>query len=220
MKVVALTDIHGDVSRLGSISNEISEADIVLITGDITHFGRADEARKIIETIRTWNDQILAIPGNCDYPEVGSYLTDEKINLDCRTVVFEKITFLGVGGSLPCPGKTPNEYSEREFKLFLQETAQDMEPGIPAALVVHHPPFDTATDLTSNGQHVGSRSFRTFIDEFQPLICFTGHIHESRGMGTVLGTSVVNPGPANSGNFTYARIGEKIEQLEIRSAAY
>ena len=217
MIVVALTDIHGDASRIGRFSNDISDADIVLLSGDLTHFGRRDEARGIIDTIRKWNDRILAVPGNCDYPEVGAYLTDEGINLDRRTVFIENTALIGVGGSLPCPGKTPNEFSEEEFERFLAEAASGLDPTTPSALVVHQPPFDTHADLVSDGRHVGSRSIRSFIDEYHPLICFAGHIHEAQGISTVSGTKVVNPGPAGSGNYTYGRIGDRVEQVEIRS---
>jgi len=72
------------------------------------------------------------------------------------------------------------------------------------------------TDLAFNGQHVGSRSIRFFIEKFHPMICFSGHIHEARGIDSIAGTKVVNPGPFREGGYAYVRISEKVEELEIR----
>jgi Icc-related predicted phosphoesterase len=217
MIVIALTDIHGDTRRLSGISNEIADADIVLLTGDITNFEGRDAAREVIETVGQWNRKILAIPGNCDFTEVGDYLSEEGLNLDRRSVIVDGIAFLGVGGSLPCPGKTPTEYSEADFGRFLEETDKSVDPDTPRILVVHQPPFDSIADRLPGGMHVGSRSVRSYIENRKPLICFTGHIHEGIGISEISGTKVANPGPAKSGGYTFARLEAGIEELEIRS---
>jgi len=45
--------------------------------------------------------------------------------------------------------------------------------------VSHAPPYSTPLDLTMNGNHVGSKSIRQYIEKYQPRICLHGHIHES-----------------------------------------
>ena len=48
--------------------------------------------------------------------------------------------------------------------------------------VIHAPPFNTKLDITSNKEHVGSKSVRQFIENEQPLLTLHGHIHESPKM--------------------------------------
>ncbi len=216
MILVALSDIHGDIGRLEEAARDLSAADCVLLAGDLTNFGREDEASRIVDAVREYTDRILAVPGNCDYPEVGAYLTREGVNLDRRCVVLDGIAFIGIGGSLPCPGKTPNEHTEEELRGFLEEATSDQSPDTPTVLVAHQSPFNTVADRVRNGDHVGSRSVRTFIAEFQPLVCFTGHIHEGRGVDTIGETKVVNPGPLREGGYGFASVTGQTVTVEIR----
>ena len=217
MIIVALTDIHDDLGRLGVISHDLSAANVVLLVGDLTNFGRQAAAARVVGAVRKYNDRIYAVPGNCDYPEVDAYLTREGINLHRRSIVINEIGFLGVGGSLPCPGKTPNEFSEGDFETFLAEAASGLSRDVPAILVSHQPPRDTVTDLARIGRHVGSESIRSFISKVQPILCFTGHIHEARGMDFIGRTKIVNPGPMWEGGYAYATVRSDVTEVEIRS---
>jgi Icc-related predicted phosphoesterase len=216
MKVVALMDIHGELSCLGGLSAELAEADVVLLAGDITHFGREGEAQQVVDSIRQMNSRILAVSGNCDYPDVEDYLRREGLSIHRRSVVLDGVGFVGVGGSLTCPGRTPNEVSEDDFEQYLAEAVSELPPGIPMILVAHQPPFETVNDVTNIGKHVGSRSVRGFIERHQPLICFTGHIHEGIGVDAIGETKIVNPGPFRNGQYAYAKLGDRVEELDIR----
>jgi Icc-related predicted phosphoesterase len=71
-------------------------------------------------------------------------------------------------------------------------------PGKTVA-VMHSPPFETRCDVLFNGEHIGSRAIRRWIERHQPLLTLHGHIHESaRQSGSFfdrIGTTlVVNPG--------------------------
>lgn len=46
-------------------------------------------------------------------------------------------------------------------------------------LVSHAPPYDTVLDRIHDGTPVGSQALRAWIDERQPLVVLSGHIHES-----------------------------------------
>jgi Icc-related predicted phosphoesterase len=186
MIIVALADIHDNIKRLGSIPHDLSAADVILLAGDVTNFGGRDDASHVVRAIREYNNYLLAVPGNCDYPEVDAYLTSAGINLHRKCITVNQIGFLGVGGSLPGPSKTPNEFTEGQLRTFLQEASANLEPDVPTILVSHQPPYRTVTDLARNGRHVGSQSIRNFITQVQPTICFTGHIHEGR-VSTPLG---------------------------------
>ena len=72
------------------------------------------------------------------------------------------------------------------------------EPGRTIA-VIHCPPYGTRCDVLFNGQHIGSRTLRHWIERHQPLLSLHGHIHESPRMSGAFAdrigkTVVVNPG--------------------------
>ena len=215
MNILVFSDIHGDMEFLSIVENDIRQADIIMLSGDITHFGRERQVKKICDTFTVLNKNLVAIPGNCDYPEVNQYLVKQNMSLDCRFFVQDNIFFMGVGGSLPCPGKTPNEYSEEDFAVMLDETVSANSKGLPIILLMHQPPFNTLTDQLSDGFHLGSHSIRQFVEKYQPLVCFCGHIHESIGIDTIGKTTIVNPGPFNLGRYTNINVQNNAVSAEI-----
>jgi Icc-related predicted phosphoesterase len=65
--------------------------------------------------------------------------------------------------------------------------------------VIHAPPFNTRCDVLFDGQHIGSKAVRRWIERNQPLLTLHGHIHESpklsRSFFDRIGTTtVINPG--------------------------
>ena len=201
MRIIAITDIHGQSEGAARLADVQSTADLLLIGGDVTHFGREDAASDVIARFRPSKGRILAVTGNCDYVEVAQYLTAEGLNIERRSSQVGGINFVGIGGSLPCPGKTPNEYAESELADHLRQAAGELDAGVQIGLVAHQPPLDTKMDQVGDGSHVGSQSVRSFIQQFQPLFCLTGHIHEARGQDSIGDTHIVNPGPFKDGFF-------------------
>ncbi len=218
MKLVALTDIHGKIDGIEQIAETLKAADLILLTGDITNFGwRSRHAARVVEAIKNFNARILAVPGNCDTEVVARYLDTTGINLHGTVQSSGGIDFLGVGGSIPCPGRTPNEYSEDELEQNLHLAARELRDKKDFIMVSHQPPFGTIVDQIGNGKNVGSHAVRRFIEKYQPAVCFTGHIHEGVGRDKIGETQVINPGPFSGGGYTYAEIDEKVKILEIRS---
>ena len=208
VNILALSDIHNSVSSIHSLGSPLEDADLVLLTGDLTHFGGKKEAAVIVDAVRSYNSNVLAVSGNCDQSQVESYLRDEGISLHGDAVVRESTFFVGLGGSLPAPGRTPNELSEEEITRLLkgamnrlESVRKEAEVSQPLILVSHQPPKDTVADRIFTGNHVGSMSVRSFIERWRPLVCFTGHIHEGRGTDAIGHTLVVNPGPAGNNYF-------------------
>ena len=214
MVIITLADIHAHTIAISALGKQLRSADLVLLSGDITHFGHKREMAAMIGLIRSFNPSLFAVSGNCDYPDAGEFLTEENICLNGLSREFQGHAFFGLSGSLPCPGKTPDEYTEEEFEIFLRDLPID--PGLPGIMVSHQPPYGTINDQVSPGVHVGSKSIRKFIEEQQPLVCFTGHIHEGTGIDHIGKTAVVNPGPAGKGSYVLAEISDgKIKRLEV-----
>lgn len=216
MIILALTDIHGSHTEIQRIGDEMESADLVILSGDLTNFGHKRDAERVLHEVMQRARNVLAVPGNCDYPDVAAHLDGLGINLHGAHRVIDDIAFLGLGGSLPAPGMTPFEFSEDELDALLTEAATDLPSSLPLVLVAHQPPYGTESDRIYSGDHVGSISVRTFIETHHPILCLTGHIHEAAGMTSLDRTRIANPGPFGRGGYVCATIGQTVEQLEIR----
>ncbi len=190
MRILAFPDIHGRNDKLEPYLEAIAEADVIILAGDLTN-GSLDEARQVIETIQAHNTNILTIPGNMDTPEIVEFTG--QMNIHRGHKVIDGVAFAGVGGALPFAGDYV--FSDEQLADLLEEAVADVPAEMPMILVCHQPPLHTACDRLPNGAQVGSPAVRAFIEEQQPLICFTGHIHEARGIDTIGQTQIINPGP-------------------------
>ncbi|NLI25563.1 MAG: hypothetical protein GX419_12745 [Bacteroidales bacterium] len=211
--VLHLTDLHGNVIFLSQWEGNPLRPDMVLLTGDITHFGEEPEAKKIVDAVRTMFPHVLALHGNCDKPGVEQFLVSQNISLHRKFRIIQEVTFLGVGGSLPCPGTTPSEYSDNLYKNWLEETYENAGKPKKFVLVTHQPPYGTRTDKAMKLVHTGSQSIREFIELTSPLLCLCGHIHESAGTDRIGNTILVNPGPFKQGHFAYITLND--EQIDV-----
>jgi uncharacterized protein len=213
INILHLTDIHGTEFYFDKIRQEIITSDLIIHSGDITHFGREKEARYIVEIIKAYNKNLYAVPGNCDYPGVEEYLVSENISLHRRVISFKGITLAGLGGSLPCPGTTPFEYSEMEAGGWLAELQVNIGTDTPFVFVSHQPPYGTLNDDVGSGTHVGSHEVEKFVLNSHAIVCTTGHIHEGAGADTLAGCKIVNPGPFREGYYALIHINTKEQQL-------
>ncbi len=217
MRILALADIHGNTGAISSLPAHFAAADVVLLAGDLTHLGGRNAARAVVSAIRAETDAyVLAVPGNCDRPEVAQYLAAEDMLCEQTCRVFNTVAFAGVGGSLPCSGPTPNEKSDTDFWKELGALGGQIPREHPLILLGHQPPFDTAADRILDGRHTGSRSIRRFIEETRPLVYFCGHIHEARGTDLIGATEIVNPGPFRDGFFAFAEISDDWATVTVR----
>jgi Icc-related predicted phosphoesterase len=82
--------------------------------------------------------------------------------------------------------------------------------------MAHNPPFDTQTDCVGFGRSVGSKAVRRFIEKYQPDVCVTGHIHESRAVDRVGKTQIINPGLFGSGGYVVIRLAGSGLEAELR----
>jgi len=197
MRIVAISDIHGHTGGLQALQSELAAADLLIAAGDITHFGGAPEAAEVLDALLALAPRTVAVTGTCDPPAVGAYLEERGVGLDGRLRELDGVAFFGLGGSLPCPGPTPNEYTEEDYERILNGATS----ALPLVLVSHQPPYDTKLDMISTGLHVGSKSVRAFIEERRPAVCICGHIHEAYGVDRLGSTVIVNPGPFQLGGF-------------------
>lgn len=217
MRILHFTDLHSNVNGIGNIEVEISKADLVVLSGDITHFGRKDDAMQVINTFFEINSKIIAVTGNCDYPEVLEYLEEKGINIEEKIKSYMGIDFTGLGGSLYTPFNTPNEYPDDYYEEKLEMIRPKTEKT-PLILVSHQPPKNTKLDKIMLNKYIGSMSVRKFIESSQPLACLCGHIHESKGIDKIGDTQLVNPGPWRAKNYAIIDIEGKSIDIKLRTA--
>ena len=201
MKLLALSDLHGDYSHVESIRDQAGDFDVVIIAGDITNFGPDERA---LELLKMFAEPVLAIPGNCDNPSILKLLDENTINLHNSVHTMEGLTFLGLGGSNPTPFNTPFELSEKKIGDYVGILLSRLNGR--TVLLSHAPPLNT-TDRVQRG-NVGSEALTRFLGRIELIVC--GHIHEARGCVCVKGTQVVNPGAASKGHGALITIKDDI----------
>lgn len=211
MKVLVGTDFHGKESVFEAFAEKTKKnVDIMVICGDITHFGSLQEAQRLLSLLTDLRIPVLFVPGNCDPPSLAGLDMEGVTCIHGRTVSYSDLAFLGVGASPPTPFSTPFELTEDKIMETLVQASSNLPVVRWVVLISHAPPRDTQLDKTSVGLHVGSSSVRTFIEERQPSIVFCGHIHEAKGRDKIGATLIVNPGPARHGDYIIASFNKKI----------
>ena len=218
MKILAISDPHGNYSKIKTMIERAGDFDLVVIVGDITNFG-PDE--KVNELVEMFDKPVLAIPGNCDQRSILNALDSSKAaNLHRKTEQIGEIRFIGLGGSNPTPFNTPFELSEEEIEKALEGmvcSAEKAEDCGTIVLLTHAPPYGARDKLPFG--HVGSKAISKFVDRVDLVVC--GHIHEAKGIEKVGGTVVVNPGEACKGScalITIEKSGSKpigVEFVEV-----
>lgn len=218
MKILAISDPHGDYSKIKKIIEKAGDFDLAVIVGDLTHFGPDEKVKELMEM---FDKPVLAIPGNCDQRSILKALDASKaVNLHGKAEQIGNIRFIGLGGSNPTPFNTPFELSEEEIENALEGlvcSAESAEECGRIVLLTHAPPHGARDELPFG--HVGSKAIQKFLDRVDLIVC--GHIHEAKGIENIGKTTIVNPGEACKGSCALITLEEaenkpiKVEFMEV-----
>lgn len=192
MRLLAFSDLHRDLEGARGLAARSSEADVVIAAGDFASVHEGLE--ETIDALRSISIPTILIPGNNE--------TDEALRSACEgwdaaTVLhgegaeIDGTPFFGLGAGIPI---TPWDWS---FDLD-EDQASERLAGCPegAVLVVHSPPKGHC-DQSSAGDHLGSEAILRAIEEKRPKLAVCGHIHESWGARSEVGsTTIINLGPS------------------------
>lgn len=205
MKIIAFGDVHMAARKCRQIPG-VRDADLLIACGDLTNYGKHQEAKAVLEELLELNANLLALFGNLDNFEINDYLEQLDLNLHGQArLLHGLVCLIGAGGSNPTPFHTPAEFSEKEIADILHRGYQQAteyislaeslhKHKIPIILISHAPPLGTRIDRLPGGRHVGSAAVRAFIETHQPDLCISGHIHEARGEDMIGNTRLLNPG--------------------------
>jgi uncharacterized protein len=216
MKIVSFGDVHMAIGQMSKIAVELASADLIILSGDLTNFGGAADAAQVITAARRYCPQVLALPGNVDRPDVLDFLQAEHVSLHRQSRRIRQLALFGCGGSNITPFCTPLEYTDGELGSMLADAYVGANDAPIQLMVCHTPPHATLLDRLTNGTPVGSPAVRQFIEQYQPQVCITGHIHESPGVDHIGRTKIVNAGPFASGGYIVARYEDGTFDAELR----
>ncbi|WP_297436916.1 metallophosphoesterase [Thermococcus sp.] len=210
MRLVVVTDVHGKLEKVRKLTKTLAglEVDALLIAGDLTHFGGAEQAKDILHPLRNLGFPLLTVHGNCDGRDVPELLDGLGIGVHGKRVDINGLGVIGIGGSNQTPFHTVWELTEDEIRGVLE---RNYRPG--DVILSHVPPYGTIADRVHLGRHVGSKALRRFIEEHKPPLVVCGHIHEGKGEDRIGETVVVNPGPLFRGYYAVIEFDEKEKKV-------
>ena len=216
MTVAAIGDLHvteGSVAPYRDMFAEISRvADVLVLCGDLTNFGKTTEAEILGEDIRTCDIPVLGVLGNHDFEcgqpeEVTRILREAGMTvLDEQAVEIHGVGFAGVKGFMGGYGRGElAPFGEPIAKAFVDEAmkeARKLENALRtirterSVAVLHYSPV---TDTLEGEppeifQYLGAQRLAEPIDRFDHVKAVVhGHAHHGRYEGrTPRGIPVYN----------------------------
>jgi len=217
IRILAITDAHGRKPNLEQVlSKELGNFDLVVFCGDAAPYFNPSSVDYVLKALDSLEVPALVVPGNMDNPR-AYYDTDNVRVIHGKIATHSGYSFIGIGGSPPTPFNTVFELEEEEIYRILSSLWRPAAERGPVIIVSHAPPYDTACDIAAGERHVGSRALRKFIEQYSPLLCICGHIHESRAIDRVGCTTIVNPGPLRDGFYALIEVnGFEIKKIELK----
>lgn len=214
--IAAIGDLHVTETSHGlyaALFREMSDqADVIVLAGDLTNFGKIHEAEILAEDIRCASKPVIGVLGNHDY-ECGQPETVVQILhqagmtvLDEQAIVVEGVGFAGVKGFLGGFGRGElAPFGEGPLKAFVAEAvneARKLENGLRSlrtersVAVLHYSPIAE----TLEGEPIeiypwlGSARLADAIDRFENVkLAVHGHAHHGSYEGrTMRGIPVFN----------------------------
>jgi Icc-related predicted phosphoesterase len=200
IKLAAIGDLHvvdTDEHRYRDLFAEMAEvADVVVLCGDLTNFGKTKEAENLASDMQACNKPIVGVLGNHDYEcgqphEVARILGDAGAKiLDEQAVIVEGVGFAGVKGFIG--GFDRGElgaFGEPAIKTFVDESineARKLENQLRtlrtdrAVAVLHYSPVPqtVAGEPEPIFPFLGSSRLANAVDRFDNVKAVVhGHAH-------------------------------------------
>jgi Icc-related predicted phosphoesterase len=216
LRVAAIGDLHvqeDSVAPYRELFIEVSSnADVLLLCGDLTNFGKTSEAEILAEDIKSCTIPVLGVLGNHDYecgqPEVVARILHEAgmIVLDEQAHEIDGVGFAGVKGFLGGYGRGElAPFGEPIIKAFVDEAmkeARKLENQLRqlrterSVAVLHYSPITGTIEGEPPAifQYLGSQRLAEPIDRFEHVKAVVhGHAHHGTYEGrTPRGIPVYN----------------------------
>ena len=217
MKLLVISDGHGAIDNLEALSSIAQDVDLVLFAGDFAAFNQLETGLPFLKKLRSLHKNVYSVLGNCDPPSFIAELKANNMNMQANTTHFEDFVLLGSGGASKFTGTTPNERTDEELASDITNH-YERKKADNIILVTHNPPHGAKTDKVAPLVHVGSKLIRQFIEEMQPILAVSGHIHEAFALDSIGQTVVLNPGALCDGRFAIAEIIKENGKYKVNAS--
>ena len=209
MRIAATADLHFSPQSYDRLREPFTrvreEADVLVIAGDLTNYGKPDEMRSLLNALVRLRIPIVAVLGNHDYEsgqeqELMSMMTTEGIKvLDGSSYERDGIGFAGAKGFIGGFGRgVLTAFGEKEIKAFVQasvdetmklERALSMLRTQKIVIVTHYSPVVETVrgEAPEIWPYLGSSRLADVIDRHGAVMALHGHAHHGQLEGKTTG---------------------------------
>jgi Icc-related predicted phosphoesterase len=199
MRIAAVGDLHCTKASQGKLapvfSQVASQADVLLLAGDLTDYGQPDEAHVLAREIATAKMPTVAVLGNHDFEsgqqdEIKRILIEAGVNvLDGDACEIDGVGFAGVKGFAGGFGERAlGPWGEDVIKRFVQEAVDEalkleaalarLRTAIRVVLLHYAPVEDTVRgEPPTIFPFLGCSRLEEPIDRYHARAVFHGHAH-------------------------------------------
>jgi uncharacterized protein len=182
LKILAAADLHGDVDIAKKLSEKAKKGkvDLVVLAGDLS--GYIEEDGKVLEPFIKEKQKIAFVPGNWESTKEHLVLKSFAKSLDNYYVTYGDVAIAGTSW------KAPLDYEDLKK---LKANFARMKPK-KKVLVSHWHASGTKAEFSG---FKGDKLLRKAIEELEPDILISAHIHEAEGIEDKIGkTRIIQVG--------------------------
>ncbi len=189
MKFLSFSDVHEQKKFVIELVERAKQPDIdfVICAGDFSSFGRG--MKYVLRVFNDLGKTMYVIPGNHEDDNAFESIVGEYphcVSVHKNAVKVGEYILCGYGGN-------GFVMEDSEFRKIAREW-YGLYNGKKIIFVTHGPAYGTKIDLL-NGNHVGNKDYRKFIERIKPKVAISGHLHETVGTVDKIGeTQIANPG--------------------------
>ncbi|MGH9515030.1 MAG: metallophosphoesterase family protein [Terriglobales bacterium] len=209
MRVAATADLHFTPARFTALHDQLNhvrnEADVFVVAGDLTNFGRPDEMEPLLNVLVRLRLPVIVVLGNHDYEsdcqvELMRMLTQEGIKvLDGSAYERDGVGFAGTKGFVGGFGRgVLTAFGEPEIKTFVRagidealrlERAMSQLRTKKRVVVLHYAPVATTVEGEAPEIYpfLGTSRLAEVIDRHGADLVVHGHAHNGRCDGKTPG---------------------------------
>lgn len=209
MRIAATADLHFTPARFGALHDQLNqvreEADVFLLAGDLTNYGRPDEMEPLLNVLVRLRVPTIVVLGNHDYEsgreaDLMRMMTQEGIKvLDGSAYERDGVGFAGTKGFVGGFGRgVLTAFGEPEIKTFVRasidealklERAMSQLRARKRVIVLHYSPI--AATIEGEAPEIypflGTSRLAEVIDRHGADLVVHGHAHNGKRDGKTPG---------------------------------
>ncbi|MFA6462169.1 MAG: metallophosphoesterase [Candidatus Woesearchaeota archaeon] len=190
MKILALSDVHGDKHLIKEMAEKaaLNKVDLVLLAGDFV--GDDGSVEGLVGPFRAKGIEVGILPGNHEGMAEVSFLVEKYGAKNMHGYALKR----GDVGIFGCGYSNIGFHQMDEKSVFetLKRSHDSLKDVKKMIMVTHTHPEESILGL---GMFPGSEGIKRALEEFNPEFHLCGHVHETEGIEEVIGkTRVINVG--------------------------